>query len=215
MNAFFLTFMDKMEIFTGIKQMERLQAKPAQLKELVDECAKAAMNFPLRQEITEKVLLDAMQTDQDFIGLNVKWVRKVLNLYCQVHGVTKDSRTEEKIDLKKAYQDMIDFWIEHKDLDPNGERHEFANQNYIRVSKGELPVDDIEGIKIMAGMFQRQIAGTPLDVIVPEMQGGSGSKMKESLEKNGIIHDPKRLSALEESVGVTQEMKDKESNESK
>lgn len=206
-TEFFINFLDKMEIFTGIKQKERLQAKGGQFRELVDECAKAADQFPLKDEITQKVLFDAMQTDQDFIGLNVKWVRKVLNLYCQVHGVTKENTKQEVVDLRARYQDMINFWEERKDLDPNGERKKFATENYIRVSNGEDPVDDTDGIKIMAGMFQKQIAGTALDVIVPEMQGGSGTRMKESLEKNGIV---KKVSALDEACGVTEEMKDQQ-----
>lgn len=83
MKEFFSMFLNKMEIYTGMKQLEKLASKPAMLQELIDECSKAALQFPLKEDITQKVLFDAMQTDQDFIGLNVKWVRKVLNLYCR------------------------------------------------------------------------------------------------------------------------------------
>lgn len=45
--------------------------------------------------------------------------------------------------------------------------------------------------------------------IVPEHKG-AGSKMKENLEKNGIVHEPKKeVSALEAACGVTEEMKSK------
>ena len=171
-----------MEIYTGMKQLEKLSGKPAMLQELIDECAKAALNFPLKQDILEKVLFDAMQTDQDFIGLNVKWVRKVLNLYCQVHGVTKENQREEVVDLRAAYQRMIDFWDERKDLDPEGKRKEFATENYVRVSKGEPPVDDLEAIKILAGMHEKNIASMKIETV--DNPKGSGTRLRENIEKS-------------------------------
>ncbi len=175
-------FMNKMELYTGMKQLEKWQNKPEMLRELIEECSKAALNFPLKQDITEKVLFDAMQTDQDFIGLNVKWVRKVLNLYCQVHGVTKENQREEVVDLRKSYQDMINFWDERKDLDPNGERKDFATANYVRVSNGDAPVDDLEGIKIMGKMFEKQIAGTFIETV--DNPVGSGTRLKENIKRS-------------------------------
>lgn len=183
MNEFFLHFLNKMEIFTGIKQMERLQAKAGQFAELVDECAKAAEAFPLKEDILKSVLFDAMQTDQDFIGLNVKWVRKVLNTYCQVHGVTKENQREEKVDLRSAYQSMIDFWSERTDLDPSGERKEFAISNYQRVANGQAPIDDLDGIQILADVHSKQILGGSLDVKQTE-RTGSGTRLRENIERS-------------------------------
>lgn len=182
---FFINFLDKMEIFTGIKQKERLQAKGGHFRELVDECAKAADQFPLKEEIAQKVLFDAMQTDQDFIGLNVKWVRKILNLYCQVHGVTKDNQREEVVDLKAAYQRMINFWEERKDLDIDGARHKFATENYIRVSNGEAPIDDIEAIKILGSIHSKQISEIRIESI--DNPKGSGTRLRENIEKSVVI----------------------------
>lgn len=180
MNDFFFLLLDKIEILTGIRQLERLQNKPLQLAELVDECVKAAVNYPIKEEILKSVLMDAVSNDPDFIGLNVKWVRKTLNLYCQVHGLTKENQKEEVVDLVKAYTNYISFWNERSDLDPLGERLKFAVENLDRVTRGEKPVDDIEAIKIMGGIYQEQIKNTFIETV--DNPKHSGSRLKEHFE---------------------------------
>jgi hypothetical protein len=182
MKEFFIVFLNKMEIYTGMKQLEKLKDKREMLEELINECAKAANQFHLKEDITKKVLFDAMQTDQDFIGLNVKWVRKVLNLYCQVHGVTKENAREEVVDLRAAYQRMIDFWDDRKDLDPDGERKNCAIENYKRVVEGHDPISDLKAIDILAGMHSKQIAGMKIETV--ENPKGSGTRLRENIEKN-------------------------------
>jgi hypothetical protein len=185
MEKFFLHLLNKIEILTGIRQLERLQDKPEQLSELVQECSKAAIQFPLKEDILKSVLMDAVSSDQDFIGLNVKWVRKVLNLYCQVHGVVKGAKEDKPIDLELQYNNMIIFWQSNPDKDPNGDRAEFAKENLNRVKNGDAPVDDIEGIKIMAGMYAKQIEGTILSQ--PQESKYGGSRLREHFEQAGII----------------------------
>lgn len=204
MDKFFLHLLNKIEILTGIRQLERLQDKPEQLAELIGECSKAANQFPLKEEIVKSVLMDAVSSDQDFIGLNVKWVRKILNLYCQVHGVNRQNQKEEVIDLVFQYQKLADFWISRFDLDPNGERMLCALENVERIKKGQPPVDDIDGIKILAGMYSKQIEGTILAQPTETKRGGT--RMRENFDQHGIIKPeplPKtETSALEEACGV-------------
>jgi len=195
MNDFFLHLLNKIEIFTGIRQLERLQAKPEQLVELVDECSKAALQFPLKEEIVKSVLMDAVSSDQDFIGLNVKWVRKVLNLYCQVHGVNKQNQKEEVVNLADAYNKLIEFWQINSDKDPLGQRIAFAKQNLNRVMNGLAPDDDAEGIKVMGTMYAKQIENTFIAEADKPQRGGS--RLREQLETIAPI--PKtEPSALEE-----------------
>lgn len=180
MNDFFFLLLDKIEILTGIRQLERLQNKPLQLAELVDECVKAAGNYPIKEEIIKSVLMDAVSNDPDFIGLNVKWVRKTLNLYCQVHGLNKENQKEEPIDLVNAYRNYILFWKERSDLDPDGERMRFAIDNLERVASGIAPIDDTEAIKVMGGIYQEQIKNTFIETI--DNPKHSGSRLKEHFE---------------------------------
>lgn len=194
MKEFFLHLLNKIEIFTGIRQLERLQDKPDQLAELIEECSKAALQFPLKEEIVKSVLMDAVSSDQDFIGLNVKWVRKVLNLYCQVHGVNKQNQEEEVIDLPAEYNKLIGFWLNNVDKDPTGERVQFARQNLKRVTAGFPPIDDVEGIKIMGTMYAKQIENTFIAEAEKSQRGGA--RMREQLDKVAPI--PKEDSALDE-----------------
>lgn len=194
MNDFFLHLLNKIEIFTGIRQLERLQAKPEQLVELVDECSKAALQFPLKEEIVKSVLMDAVSSDQDFIGLNVKWVRKVLNLYCQVHGVNKQNQKEEVVNLADAYNRLIEFWQNNPDKDPLGGRVEFARHNLKRVTEGLPPIDDVEGIKIMGTMYAKQIENTFIAEAEHTTRGGS--RLREQLDNIAPI--PKAASSLDE-----------------
>lgn len=184
MEAFFLHLLNKIEILTGIRQLERLQDKPSQLNELIQECSKAANQFPLKEDILKSVLMDAVSSDQDFIGLNVKWVRKVLNLYCQVHGVVKGAKEEKPIDLALQYQNLIEFWKANPDKDPTGDRALWASNNLKLVCSGEPPIDDLEGIKIMAGMYAKQIEGTILAQPTETKHGGS--RLRENFESQGM-----------------------------
>lgn len=192
MDKFFLHLLNKIEILTGIRQLERLQDKPAQLAELISECSKAALQFPLKEDIVKSVLMDAVSSDQDFIGLNVKWVRKILNLYCQVHGVVKGANEEQPLDLAVQYQNLIDFWVFNSEKDIDGKRKQFANENLSRVLNGEPPIDDIEGIKIMAAMYSKQIEGTFVTAAEKSTRGG-GQRLRESLESSGISKSPSAL----------------------
>ncbi len=211
MNDFFLHLLNKIEIFTGIRQLERLQAKPEQLVELVDECSKAALQFPLKEEIVKSVLMDAVSSDQDFIGLNVKWVRKVLNLYCQVHGVNKQNQKEEVIDLPGEYNKLIGFWLNNVDKDPTGERVEFARQNLKRVMAGLPPIDDVEGIKVMGTMYAKQIENT--FILEAEKSQRGGSKLREQLDAVAPI--PKtETSALEDACAKTGDYAETKTTES-
>lgn len=180
MDKFFLHLLNKIEILTGIRQLERLQDKPEQLAELIAECSKAANQFPLKDEIVKAVLMDAVSSDQDFIGLNVKWVRKILNLYCQVHGVNKQNEKEEVVDLPLQYGNLAQFWHDREDLDPIGTHFANALENLKRVRAGQPPVDDLEGIKILAGMYSKQIEGTILAQPTEPKRGGS--KLREHME---------------------------------
>lgn len=180
MKDFFTLLLNKIEILTGIRQLERLQSKPLQLKELMDECINAASNYPIKEDIMKKVLMDAVSNDPDFIGLNVKWVRKTLNLYCQVHALTKGNTKEEEVDLVKAYTNFVSFWNERSDLDPHGERIKMAIENLERVTNGEAPIDDLEAIKIMGGIYQEQIKNTFMATI--DNPKHSGSRLKEQFD---------------------------------
>lgn len=190
MNDFFFLLLDKIEILTGIRQLERLQNKPLQLAELVDECVKASGHYPIKEEIIKSVLMDAVSNDPDFIGLNVKWVRKTLNLYCQIHGLTKENQKEEAVDLVKAYTNYISFWNDRRDLDPKGERMLMACENLNRVKVGQAPIDDTEAIKIMGGIYQEQIKNTFLATI--DSPKGNGARMREHLDGAGVKFDPEK-----------------------
>jgi hypothetical protein len=199
MKEFFLHLLNKIEILTGIRQLERLQDKPLQLAELITECVKAAEQFPLKEEILKSVLMDAVSNDADFIGLNVKWVRKILNLYCQVHGLSKHNQKEEVVDLVKCYLNYVSFWNDRRDLDPTGERLRMASENLERVSRSEPPIDDTEAIKIMGKLYSTQIQNTFIETIDNPKRGGQ--RLKEQFDT--IAPLPKReISALEEACGV-------------
>lgn len=189
MKDFFLLLLDKIEILTGIRQLERLQNKPLQLSELIDECVKATGYYPVKEEIIKSVLMDAVSNDPDFIGLNVKWVRKTLNLYCQVHGLTKENQKEEVVDLVKAYLNYVAFWNDRRDLDPTGERLLMATENLERVSRGEPPVDDTEAIKIMGGIYQEQIKNTFIETI--DNPKHSGSRLRDQFDQYAPIPQTK------------------------
>lgn len=191
MDKFFLHLLNKIEILTGIRQLERLQDKPEQLAELIAECSKAANQFPLKEEIVKSVLMDAVSSDQDFIGLNVKWVRKILNLYCQVHGVVKGAKEDEPVDICKEYKKLAEFWRSREDLDPSGNRMLCAMENIKRVKEGQPPVDDMEAITILAGMYAKQIEGTILAQPTESKRGGA--RIRENLDNAGIIRDKGKI----------------------
>lgn len=199
MIDFFTLLLNKMEVLTGIRQLERLQEKPLQLKELLDECAKAASYYPIKEDIIKNVLMDAVSNDPDFIGLNVKWVRKTLNLYCQVHALTKANQKEEVVDLVKAYFNYVSFWESRPDLDPTGERMLKASENLERVTKGEQPIDDVDAVKIMGTLYQEQIKNTFIETV--DNPKHSGSRLRDQFENYAPTATPPTLpedSALNE-----------------
>lgn len=138
--------------------------------------------------------MDAVSNDPDFIGLNVKWVRKTLNHYCQVHGLTKENQKEEVVDLVQAYTNYICFWNDRLDLDPNGDRMKMAVDNLARVKNGETPIDDTEAIKIMGGIYQEQIKNTFLATV--DNPKHSGSRLKEHFESYAPA--PKEVQTINE-----------------
>lgn len=210
MKDFFTLLLNKIEVLTGIRQLERLQTKPLQLKELLDLCTEASLQFPVKEEIMKNVLMDAVSNDPDFIGLNVKWIRKTLNLYCQVHGLSKHNQKEEVIDLVKCYNNYVSFWSERTDLDPNRERIKMAIANLDRVTKGEPPIDDTEAIKIMAGLYSKQIKDTFIETIDNPKRGGQ--RLREQFEV--IAPTPiTETSALEEACGVPEINNEHNANE--
>lgn len=92
MKAFFKQQLKTIHLRTGIRQLETLMQKPNWQEEantlidlMVSECGKPPFDL-VHQTVKERVITDAIITDEDFIGLNQKFVRKALNKFWATYG---------------------------------------------------------------------------------------------------------------------------------
>jgi len=87
MRQFFLDKLNQLDKLTGIQQMNKLQALGAEkckteLNELLDILCDACAKFPLIPvKAKESILSNAIVSDENFIGLNAKFVYRALNTY--------------------------------------------------------------------------------------------------------------------------------------
>lgn len=184
MKEFFLDLLDDLEILTGLKQLEKLQAKPELYRKLVDELTEVCARFPLTEKAMQAALREAVMNDGDFIGLNVKWVRKVLNEHCKVHGVASTgSQAKPDVDPVQGYQALIDYWSINHQHDEGGIFLERSKENLERVKQGLEPITDSVSQAIsdhFRDIYLKQIAGSFIDQEVVEVKGG-GHRLRENL----------------------------------
>lgn len=186
MKEFFTHLLNKLEILTGIRQLERLQDKPQQLNELLDACVEAVAAFTMKEEIKKTVLMDAVTTDPDFIGLNVKWVRKTLNNWVKIHGMASGvEQTKPDVDPVQGYQAMIEYFTNNTEADEHGIFLERCKENLELVRQGKPAITDHVTTAIIEHFkeqYIKQIAGSFIDV-APVERKTRGQQLRESLYK--------------------------------
>ena len=92
MKQFFKTQLETLKDRTGLNQFEKLKeendwkTKANQLIQfMVDECNRAPFDM-VRDEVKQRVISQAIVDDQEFTGLNAKFVRRALNAWWLVYG---------------------------------------------------------------------------------------------------------------------------------
>lgn len=92
MFEFFYEEFKTLRAKTGIRQWETLNeaADPKSainevINPMVEECEREHFGL-IKPEVKQRVIRDAIMNDQDFIGLNAKFVRKALNAFWNLHG---------------------------------------------------------------------------------------------------------------------------------
>jgi hypothetical protein len=92
MKAFFKQELETLQAKTGIRQLETLMQKEDWKKEanllidlMITECNKPPFNL-VTVTVKERVISRAIVEDQEFTGLNAKFVRRALNAWWNING---------------------------------------------------------------------------------------------------------------------------------
>lgn len=121
MREFFKQQLENLQARTGIRQLEHLMAKDTWkedvdqlIKFMIEECSKPPFDV-VRQEVKERVITRAIVEDQDFIGLNAKFVRRALNVWWLANGDrvieamnAKEAKVYERVELTPEQKAKID-----------------------------------------------------------------------------------------------------------
>jgi len=87
MRTFLQSLMPKLYAYSGIDQGGKLTAK--QVTELIDalveECNRKEWE-KIKPEVKERIIEEAVKTEKEFYGLNVKFLRYVFHKHWGVHG---------------------------------------------------------------------------------------------------------------------------------
>lgn len=124
MYDFFHKEFKHLKALTGLNQWERLNDSPnaaAEINEiitaLVDETKRDPFKM-IKPEVLQRVIHDAMMNDDNFIGLNPKFVRKALNAWWGIYGQklleARDQRDKEDfqpVKLTKEQNEKVDSLI--------------------------------------------------------------------------------------------------------
>lgn len=92
MKAFFKNELISLKAKTGLNQFENMKLDPnwkEVANKLCDQLAAETIKPPfdrIKVEVIQRVLVDAMMNDKDFIGWNPRWVRIALNTWWSIYG---------------------------------------------------------------------------------------------------------------------------------
>lgn len=122
MKAFFKKELETLQAKTGIRQLENLMQKEDWRKEanllidlMIEECNKPPFDL-VKPEVKERVIARAIVEDQEFIGLNAKFVRKALNAWWSMNGgkilEARDEKQVEKVELDPEADKRVNVLLE-------------------------------------------------------------------------------------------------------
>ncbi|MFZ2905308.1 MAG: hypothetical protein WAZ98_03795 [Cyclobacteriaceae bacterium] len=100
MRDFFKELLNKLYPLTGIDQVGKLSDQ--QITELLNELeaeSKSKLWMHIKQEIIQRVIMDAVKNDPEFYGLNVKFLRRSLHKFWEQSG-QRILEAETKQELK-------------------------------------------------------------------------------------------------------------------
>lgn len=122
MYEFFYEEFQTLRARTGIRQWENLNELPSTaaakaIHDVIDfmckECEKPPFDV-VQMKVKQRVISRAVVEDQDFIGLNAKFVRKALNAWWLTNGdrviqaMNEASKPDEPVDLTEEQKRKID-----------------------------------------------------------------------------------------------------------
>lgn len=121
MRAFFKQELKNLQAKTGIRQLENMMLKEKWQDEankliefMIEECNKPPFNI-VATAVKERVISRAIVEDQEFIGLNAKFVRRALNAWWLTNGDrvieacnAKSSVVYERVELTPEQSAKID-----------------------------------------------------------------------------------------------------------
>lgn len=92
MTKFFKEELENLKMKTGFNQFENLKQDPAWkekandlVRQLVQETERPPFD-KIKVEVIQRILMDGVMNDKDFIGWNPKWVRMTLNNWWGIYG---------------------------------------------------------------------------------------------------------------------------------
>lgn len=119
MYDFFHTEFQSLRAKTGIRQWEQLNEQPDSAKLIHDvidfmckECSKPPFDV-VRPVVKQRVISRAIVEDDDFIGMNAKFVRRALNAWWKVNGdrvieAMNEGKVIERVELTAEQKRKID-----------------------------------------------------------------------------------------------------------
>lgn len=121
MYDFFYDQLKTLKARTGFNQWDKLQESKdpvseidALIKFMIEVCNTPPFNI-VRQGVKQRVIARAVVEDQEFIGLNAKFVRKALNAWWNINGDRvlntvnqKEISVYEPVELTKEQKEKID-----------------------------------------------------------------------------------------------------------
>lgn len=102
MRAFLQSLLSKLYVYSGIDQAGKLSDK--QITELLDgledECNRKDWE-KIKPEVKKRIIEEAVKTEKEFYGLNVKFLRYIFNKHWSIHGgkILEQESHQKTVDL--------------------------------------------------------------------------------------------------------------------
>lgn len=111
MRTFLQALLPKLYFYSGIDQAGKLSDKQVTelLDALEDECNRKDWE-KIKPEVKQRIIEEAVKTEKEFYGLNVKFIRYVFNKHWGVHGgkiLEMEARQKDSIEIVERSEEEL------------------------------------------------------------------------------------------------------------
>ena len=168
MRDFYKTILKELESLTGIRQMAFLEADPdgpQKAEIIIRGMVEQSKRFPyIPENEQQRIIREAMVTDQDYVALNSRVIYKWLNPHKDLYWGKATHQQPAEEDFKPATEEQVAYWVKEfhrmtfgnpvpkltaeEILTEGKERKDPILKDLIAATKPELPQADPRQSKI-------------------------------------------------------------------